>query len=283
VATDLDIANRALSRLGAARIDSLSDDTKNARAANSALEAIREEVLADHPWNCATRRATVYAFTDDVEGVTFPVVGAFPRYRVALTGHGFRLNDPINITGIVGPTGANVGSLVGNVQSNSIDLIDPTTGLFRDSTGQSAYVSGGVVTLAGLYQHRFQYYLPSDCLRLLEVEGQRESDWLIESGKLVTDLDGQVNIRYIWRNLQTSTYPPILVSALQARLAAELALEVVDSPNKHDGALAMYQRILARAKKADGQEQTPAVIEESRWVTARLEGGTTFGGGSRRF
>ena len=40
-----DICNRALSRVGEARITSLTDDSKQARACNSAYAHIRDEVL----------------------------------------------------------------------------------------------------------------------------------------------------------------------------------------------------------------------------------------------
>lgn len=266
MASDLDIANRALSRLGAARINSTGDDTKNARAVASALATVRDEVLVDHPWNCAVKRAVVYATTGTVTGVT--LTGT--RVRILFASHPFRVNDPISITGIVGTSQANGDWIAGNITATSLDLIDPATGAFKDDDGFSAWVSGGVVTRRGLWQHDVSYTLPSDLLRVLEVEDQRDSDWLVEDGRLLTDLGPPLNIRYVYRNTNTATYPPLLVSALAARLAAELALEIVDSPAKSQLARDAYDRILFQAKSADGREQTPTVIAEGSWVTARL-------------
>ena len=55
----VDICNRALSRVGEARITSLTDDTKQAKACNSAYAHVRDEVLRAHPWNSAITRAAL--------------------------------------------------------------------------------------------------------------------------------------------------------------------------------------------------------------------------------
>ena len=60
----VDICNRALSRVGEARITSLTDATKQARACNSAYTLIRDEVLRAHPWNSAIKRASLAKLSD---------------------------------------------------------------------------------------------------------------------------------------------------------------------------------------------------------------------------
>lgn len=268
MATDVDIANRALSRLGAARIASINDDVKNARAARSALEIVRAEVLADHPWNCAVRRARIYAASYSITAAAW--VGAGSRYRVTLGSHALRTGDPVSISGVAAPTQLNDTFIVGAATGTTIDLVDPDTGLFVDGSAYAAWTSGGTVLLNGLYDHLYQYFLPSDCLRLLEVDGQRDTEWAVESGRLATDLGAPLDVAYIWSNEDTETYPPLLVSALAARLAAELALEVVDSPAKRQLADADYAVIIAKAKRGDAQERTPAELDESTWITARI-------------
>lgn len=59
----VEIANRALSRIGVARVTSIDppDDSKAARAVASAWDLVRREVLRAHPWNCVSSRASLAA------------------------------------------------------------------------------------------------------------------------------------------------------------------------------------------------------------------------------
>lgn len=57
----VDICNRALQKLGARRIVSLSEESVNARACAIAYEPILHAELTDHPWNCAVKRAELAA------------------------------------------------------------------------------------------------------------------------------------------------------------------------------------------------------------------------------
>lgn len=61
MASKVEICNRALQKLGAKRIVSLDEDSKNARACNVAFESIKLAELADHTWNFATKRAQLAA------------------------------------------------------------------------------------------------------------------------------------------------------------------------------------------------------------------------------
>lgn len=58
-ASETDIVNDALGRLGISPVMALTDSTKQAQFANRFYESTRDEVLASHPWNFATRRAVL--------------------------------------------------------------------------------------------------------------------------------------------------------------------------------------------------------------------------------
>lgn len=61
MASDVEICNRALQRLGDSRIVLLTDDTKRARACNAAYAVLRDRTLRAHPWNFAIVRASLPA------------------------------------------------------------------------------------------------------------------------------------------------------------------------------------------------------------------------------
>jgi len=63
MASVVETSNRALQKLGASRITSLSDDSKNARACSACYTRIRDAMLRRHQWNFAIARAELAAST----------------------------------------------------------------------------------------------------------------------------------------------------------------------------------------------------------------------------
>jgi hypothetical protein len=64
MASVVGICNRALQKLGAARITSLTEDSRNARSCNNAYEAVRDAELRAHTWTFAIKRAQLAADSD---------------------------------------------------------------------------------------------------------------------------------------------------------------------------------------------------------------------------
>jgi hypothetical protein len=63
MASVIQVANRALTKLGAARIISLSDDNKQARAVASCFEDLRDDELRAHRWQFAMKRIELAALS----------------------------------------------------------------------------------------------------------------------------------------------------------------------------------------------------------------------------
>lgn len=59
MASKVEIANRALQLLGAKRITSLTEDSRNARAINAAFEPVKLAELRKHQWSFAIKRAQI--------------------------------------------------------------------------------------------------------------------------------------------------------------------------------------------------------------------------------
>ena len=62
--SQVDIANRALDKLGAESIVSLTEDSENARIINRAYEIVLESMLRSHTWNCAKVRVVLSPLSD---------------------------------------------------------------------------------------------------------------------------------------------------------------------------------------------------------------------------
>lgn len=84
MASVIDVANRALTKLGAARITSLSDDNKQARAISSCFEDLRDAELRQNRWTFAIKRASLAALA------TAPLYGY--EYSYALPSDFLRLD-----------------------------------------------------------------------------------------------------------------------------------------------------------------------------------------------
>ncbi|HET6890538.1 MAG TPA: hypothetical protein VFH31_05500 [Pyrinomonadaceae bacterium] len=76
MSSQIDIANRALTKLGADRIISLDDDVKAARAILSMWDIVRDAELRAHNWSFSIKRAALAA------SVTTPAYGYEYQYPV---------------------------------------------------------------------------------------------------------------------------------------------------------------------------------------------------------
>lgn len=82
MASKVEIANRALQLLGAKRITSFGEDSRNGRAINSAYESVKLAELRKHPWTFATKRASLAASSTEplfTKTNKFPLPSDFVR------------------------------------------------------------------------------------------------------------------------------------------------------------------------------------------------------------
>lgn len=114
----------------------------------------------------------------------------------------------------------------------------------------------------------YQHPTPSDFLRLLEVRDMGAGEYQVESNQILAD-DDVLYIRYIARITDPVKFDALFVDAVSSRLAYELCEALTQSNKKRDILWEEYTDGLARAKRADAQENPPMVLEEDSWVNAR--------------
>jgi hypothetical protein len=189
VASDVEICNRALQKLGAKRIVSLSDDSVNARACNSCYTALRDAELEDNSW-------------------TFSI----QRYSLAA------------------------------------DAVAPSFGPANS------------------------YALPAGHLRLLPpypVDNSPYRDWMVESGKVLTNDSSPLNVRCVMQITDANAMHPLFREALSTKIAFELCEELTQSNTKKEALRTDYEAIVRRARKANAIESVPAESAEDPWITGR--------------
>ena len=110
------------------------------------------------------------------------------------------------------------------------------------------------------------FQLPSDCLRVLELNGVEakgaNDPFEIEGRKLLTDADKAAIIftRYI---TDASEYDPLFVEALSYKLAVALCKVVTNSAGERSALMQFFKDAMAEAGWVDAVESRPKIIPPS--------------------
>jgi len=120
-----------------------------------------------------------------------------------------------------------------------------------------------------------RFILPADCLRLLPLKAGGAFDGRpvahrIEGRDVLCDADGPLPVLYIRRIANTALFDPLLVHAIAARLAWQIAYNLTGSRTKQAETGQIYRAVLGEARRIDGQEGTPEPPVPSAWLSARL-------------
>jgi len=122
-------------------------------------------------------------------------------------------------------------------------------------------------SVAPAFGFAYQYNVPSDCLRVLQMENM-DMFYKIESGKLLTD-EGTAKILYLARVEDVNLFDAMFVEALSARLAAELSVTLSESNTLYSNMMEMYQRKVADARSMDAQESGYLEVVADTWLDSR--------------
>jgi hypothetical protein len=199
MSSQVEIANRALTKLGAARIISFGDDNKQSRSVQSMFPIVRDAELRAHIWSFAVKRASLAALTSTPD-----------------------------------------------------------------------------------WGYSFQYELPSDCLRLIQVNDSFQgpdmsnyrnastAEYMLEGNKILTDYVAPLKIRYIARKVDITQWDATFVEAFACRLAAEMAEDLTQSNQKKDAAWQEYRQALSVAIRSGAVEQQPQDMPDDSWMLSRI-------------
>lgn len=199
MASQVEIANRALTKIGESRILSLSDDVEAARVVYSLWDIVRDSELRARNWNFSITRASLAAL-------------------VSTPDWGFS----------------------------------------------------------------YQYQLPSDCLRVIQVDDyfpgpsmsdyrvSSEAEYQIEGGKILTDKVAPLKIRYVASITDTGSWDAAFTEVFACKLAVEICERLTQSNSKRQLAWDEYQQGLKQAVRSDAIENPPEPLPDDSWVLSRI-------------
>ena len=130
---------------------------------------------------------------------------------------------------------------------------------------------------APVYKFAYRYSLPSDpyCLRVLTIsddgnEERRDIAYKVEGNRYLLTDERTVYIQYISRDEDPNQYDFLLIEAIAARMASDIAYPLVGSSTLSTNMFAMYEIKLKEARFADAQEGYPDVIIADTFIEARF-------------
>ena len=217
MATNVEIANLALTRLGHDSISAFSPSgNKAARWFDSHYEGIKLALLRAHQWNFAIRRAVPVAETiRSVGGITQtnPAV-------VTSSSHGFSNGETVYIAGVIGMGEVNARTfVVANAATDTFELSD------TDASEWSAYQSGGYIYAHVATEFTRRFPLPDDCIRLMRVNAGESTPHRVEGRFILTD-ESALHIEYVSSDVTETAFDGIFVDLLASRLSAERQLKM---------------------------------------------------------
>ena len=113
----------------------------------------------------------------------------------------------------------------------------------------------------------YEYGLPGDFLCLIDVKDNIKH--AIESNKILTDEDGTIGIRYVYKVEDTSQFDPTFSEAFATKLALELVEDITNSNTKKQILMQQFEMHMADARSRDGRERGKQEYPQDDWVTVR--------------
>ena len=198
-ASDVAIANLALTKLGDLRIVDLSENTKPAREINAVYTMLRDKLQRRYVWRYAVKRTSL------------PALASAPAWG-----------------------------------------------------------------------YTYQFQLPSDCLRVLQVGEYYPApdlsnlisgggqEYQIEGRVILSNDAGPVKLRYLSRVTDPAQFDPTFDDAFASLIAFTVAEALSQSGGKKEAALRDYNMALRDAITSSAIESPPESLADNAWIVARL-------------
>ena len=267
-ATNLDICNTALYRLGATAITALDEDSDAARLLNQNYELRRKSTLRAHPWRCATKYVLSLAY--DLPAATLtPGAGATVVGTLAVT---FTASAGVFTTADVGKrlwNAAGVGKATITGFTSDTVVTATVTESFPGLTAIASQ-SWKRYNAAPPHTYQHQHARPSDWLRWLDTP---QPSWPFKPVGVVLYSDSdELELAYVYDLSDVTLFDALFEDAFVSAIALEIAYPVTGTRGVVDDMKQAYANSLGAARAADGQEGSPDVWESTELIDVRMTG-----------
>jgi len=277
VATEVELCNLALSRIGADTITSLTaNSAKEDRLCNQFYAKFRDELIRAFAWNFALK-ATPLQLLDLFDTST--------SYSDILTITNIATSNPVVVTASNNYASGYVVKIYdisGTTELNDrlFEVTAPNTASFAlldvDGGKFTTYVSGGKAVRQEpmtIYADGYTYIVPSDCLKPMRLDSNEEFQILgdVNGLRLLTTDDDAVLI-YMAQVTDVTKFPDDFIEVLVSRLARELVMPLLGA---RDGVMIRRElsddvrSAMAIAQKNHCQSQMMKYAFRSTWANAR--------------
>lgn len=132
------------------------------------------------------------------------------------------------------------------------------------------------------YGFAYQYQLPSDLVRLIQVNewwywrggadfyGANNAEYQVEGRLILTDYNAPLPIRYVASIDDPGLYDALFVEAFACRLAMECCERLTQSNTKLQAVQQQYMMSIREAVRADAVENPPQALPDESWMISRL-------------
>ncbi len=118
-----------------------------------------------------------------------------------------------------------------------------------------------------LFGYDYQFVMPSDCLRIWRVVGNK--DFTVEGGMILYNAD-VFRFIGIYNVTDVILFDSMFEDVLAARLASELAMPLSASPSLRKELAEMYEYRVSKARSASAFEGKTEKTNVTDWLEARL-------------
>jgi hypothetical protein len=240
--TETDVANLALSRLGAQEITGLTDGSRNADICKRHYERVRDEILSMFLWSCACVRKELQE-TSEIDWTE--------NTEYAL--HEYCLNNS-NVY-VCSTAGTSAGS--GGPSGTGSDI--------EDGTVHWNYIAALETNNT---EYTYQYIKPYDSLRIISVSDSygKEHVYRKEGMYLYSDTENAL-VRFIFRETDPEKWEELLRSAIILRLAWVISFPITQKENLSKAIQNEFLMVFSEARKATRQESQNRPQPADWWRT----------------